>query len=185
MNLFELDPGIENIPELPPRDLLWYLYKTHDARWADYQFDNPAQWRSELINGTLYIVHCTLIHCQSIHDLYAVEKLTQTNWGIRWRENIGDIAADLNFIYELASGENSSAHADDTDRQEFFLDVVRKNESVGTFFDFPKKVIPAEITSEESALIELNNALRKAFIADSQHGHYVPENLAKLQGKFL
>lgn len=180
MNLFELDPGIENIPELPPRDLLWYLYKTHDVRWADYQFDNPARWRNELINGTLSIVHCTLIHCQSIHDLYAVEKLTQIDWGKRWRENTGDIAADLNFIYELASGENSSAHADDRNRQEFFLDVVRKNESVGPFFDFPKKVIPAEITSEESALIELNKALMEAFRAESRRKVYAPKNLEKL-----
>ncbi len=183
MNLFEQTPFPEKTPELAPQDFLQILYAHHDMQGAGSQFDNPTWWNNQLINMALNIVSGAQKYCHSTGDTQSAHEISQINWEKRWYDNAGDIAADLNFIYHILSGENPSSQIYDKSREDFLLNIFEKREAEKPLFVFPKDTIPAETINEHSSLEEFNNALRKAFVAESKRQTYAPKNLEKLTRK--
>lgn len=183
MNLFEQAPYPQETPEMQPQNFLQFLYAQHDIDWADAQFDDPIWWQNEMMNKALNIVSGAIAYCHRIGDTDSAERISRINWENRWHNSTGDMAADLNFIYHILSGENISAQIYDKNRENFLLSILKKWETKKPSFIFPKRIIPRELwVNEQSSLEELNNALRKAFIAQSKRQPYDPKNLAKLRG---
>lgn len=78
------------------------------------------------MSKALNIISGAIAYCHRIGDMDSVERISSINWGNRWRNGTGDIAADLNFIYHIISGENILAQVYDKNREAFLLSMFEK-----------------------------------------------------------
>lgn len=79
-----------------------------------------------MMNKALNIVSGAIAYCHRIGDTDSAERISRINWENRWHNSTGDMAADLNFIYHILSGENISAQIYDKNRENFLLSILKK-----------------------------------------------------------